>query len=215
MTTSIVPPAVVEAAATSTRRLLDAKQVGARLGCSWRTVLRLADRGAMPPGVKLGRCAAGTLTNSTSGLAAAAVQSDRRGGRASDHHALTRGRPRRGRASPCRRPAAAPRPPGCAGAACPARLADPAARRGPIDHRPCPRPGADPWGDRPATGRRSHPCPGRVAVDPARWPVTLDPTRGARPRPPAVGDRRRWPRDHPDLQEPDRDAPEQRTLFDT
>jgi excisionase family DNA binding protein len=54
MTTSIVPPAVVDAIATSTRRLLDAKQVGARLGCSWRTVLRLADRGAMPPGVKLG-----------------------------------------------------------------------------------------------------------------------------------------------------------------
>jgi predicted DNA-binding transcriptional regulator AlpA len=36
------------------RRLLDAKQVGALLGCSWRHVLRLADRGAMPPGVKLG-----------------------------------------------------------------------------------------------------------------------------------------------------------------
>jgi excisionase family DNA binding protein len=42
------------AAPTSTRRLLDAKTVGTRLGCSWRTVLRLADRGAMPPGVKLG-----------------------------------------------------------------------------------------------------------------------------------------------------------------
>jgi predicted DNA-binding transcriptional regulator AlpA len=54
MTTSIVPPAVAEAAATSTRRLIDAKAVGARLGCSWRHVLRMADRGAMPPGVKLG-----------------------------------------------------------------------------------------------------------------------------------------------------------------
>jgi excisionase family DNA binding protein len=54
LTTSIVPPAVGAATATSTRRLLDVKEVGARLGCSWRTVLRLADRGAMPPGLKLG-----------------------------------------------------------------------------------------------------------------------------------------------------------------
>lgn len=36
------------------RRLLDAKEVGERLGCSWRTVYRLADRGAIPPGLKLG-----------------------------------------------------------------------------------------------------------------------------------------------------------------
>jgi excisionase family DNA binding protein len=36
------------------RRLGDVKQVGAVLGCSWRHVLRLADRGAMPWGVKLG-----------------------------------------------------------------------------------------------------------------------------------------------------------------
>jgi excisionase family DNA binding protein len=54
VTTPIVSPTVAEAAATSKRRLLDAKQVGALLGCSWRTVLRLADRGAMPPGLKLG-----------------------------------------------------------------------------------------------------------------------------------------------------------------
>ena len=54
MSASIVPPQVAAAAATATRRLLDAKEVGARLGCSWRTVLRMADRGAMPPGVKLG-----------------------------------------------------------------------------------------------------------------------------------------------------------------
>jgi predicted DNA-binding transcriptional regulator AlpA len=37
-----------------TRRMLDAKAVGVRLGCSWRHVLRLADRGAMPWGLKLG-----------------------------------------------------------------------------------------------------------------------------------------------------------------
>jgi predicted DNA-binding transcriptional regulator AlpA len=54
VTSSTMPPAMAEAIGTSTRRLLDAKQVGARLGCSWRTVLRLADRGAMPPGLKLG-----------------------------------------------------------------------------------------------------------------------------------------------------------------
>jgi predicted DNA-binding transcriptional regulator AlpA len=54
VTISIVSPDATEATTTSTRRMLDAKAVGARLGCSWRTVLRLADRGAMPPGVKLG-----------------------------------------------------------------------------------------------------------------------------------------------------------------
>jgi excisionase family DNA binding protein len=32
----------------------DCKAVGQVLGCSWRTVLRLADRGAIPPGIKLG-----------------------------------------------------------------------------------------------------------------------------------------------------------------
>lgn len=36
------------------RRLIDAKATGLKLGCSWRTVLRLADRGAIPAGIKLG-----------------------------------------------------------------------------------------------------------------------------------------------------------------
>jgi predicted DNA-binding transcriptional regulator AlpA len=36
------------------RRVWDCRQVGARLGCSWRHVLRLADQGAMPWGFKLG-----------------------------------------------------------------------------------------------------------------------------------------------------------------
>jgi predicted DNA-binding transcriptional regulator AlpA len=35
-------------------RLLDAAQVGQRLGCSARHVIRLADRGAMPAGLKIG-----------------------------------------------------------------------------------------------------------------------------------------------------------------
>jgi excisionase family DNA binding protein len=52
--TSIVPPELAATADSSTRRFLDAKEVGARLGCSWRHVLRLADRGAMLRGVKLG-----------------------------------------------------------------------------------------------------------------------------------------------------------------
>jgi predicted DNA-binding transcriptional regulator AlpA len=34
--------------------MLDAKAVGVRLCCSWRTVIRLADQGKMPWGVKLG-----------------------------------------------------------------------------------------------------------------------------------------------------------------
>lgn len=41
-------------ATETTRRLIDAKEAGRLLGCSWRTVLRLADRGAIPPGHKLG-----------------------------------------------------------------------------------------------------------------------------------------------------------------
>jgi hypothetical protein len=36
------------------RRLGDCKAVGRMLGCSWRTVIRLADRGAIPAGYKLG-----------------------------------------------------------------------------------------------------------------------------------------------------------------
>jgi predicted DNA-binding transcriptional regulator AlpA len=37
------------------RRLIDAKEVGRLLGCSWRHVLRLADEGLLPWGCKLGR----------------------------------------------------------------------------------------------------------------------------------------------------------------
>lgn len=40
--------------ATPAPRAWDARQVGARLGCSWRHVLRLADQGLMPWGFKLG-----------------------------------------------------------------------------------------------------------------------------------------------------------------
>jgi predicted DNA-binding transcriptional regulator AlpA len=36
------------------RPLGDAKQLGARLSCSWRHVLRMADRGLIPWGLKLG-----------------------------------------------------------------------------------------------------------------------------------------------------------------
>lgn len=36
------------------RRLIDVKATGKRLGCSWRTVYRLADSGKIPKGVKLG-----------------------------------------------------------------------------------------------------------------------------------------------------------------
>jgi predicted DNA-binding transcriptional regulator AlpA len=39
---------------TPARRLIDAKEVGRILGCSWRHVLRLADQGVLPWGVKLG-----------------------------------------------------------------------------------------------------------------------------------------------------------------
>jgi predicted DNA-binding transcriptional regulator AlpA len=35
-------------------RLVDVHWCAARAGCSWRHFLRLADRGAAPPGIKLG-----------------------------------------------------------------------------------------------------------------------------------------------------------------
>jgi predicted DNA-binding transcriptional regulator AlpA len=38
----------------SARRLIDAKEAGRVLGMSWRTVLRHADAGRIPPGFKLG-----------------------------------------------------------------------------------------------------------------------------------------------------------------
>jgi predicted DNA-binding transcriptional regulator AlpA len=44
----------VSAAEIPAQRLVDSKSVGRVLGCSWRTVLRLADAGKIPPGYKLG-----------------------------------------------------------------------------------------------------------------------------------------------------------------
>lgn len=35
-------------------KLLDAKQVAEILGCCWRSVLRLADRGELPKGIRVG-----------------------------------------------------------------------------------------------------------------------------------------------------------------
>jgi predicted DNA-binding transcriptional regulator AlpA len=51
--TSTVKP---ESTTTDIRpcRLIDAKEVGRILGCSWRHVLRLADQGTIPWGYKLG-----------------------------------------------------------------------------------------------------------------------------------------------------------------
>jgi hypothetical protein len=53
MLTATAPPTPA-APALPASRLGDAKRVGTRLGCSWRHVLRLADRGLMPWGLKLG-----------------------------------------------------------------------------------------------------------------------------------------------------------------
>jgi excisionase family DNA binding protein len=36
------------------RRLIDAREVARLLGCSWRTVVRLADAARIPWGIKLG-----------------------------------------------------------------------------------------------------------------------------------------------------------------
>jgi predicted DNA-binding transcriptional regulator AlpA len=53
MSTSTMPSGLT-ATATPARRLIDSKEVGRLLGCSWRHVLRLADQGLMPWGIKLG-----------------------------------------------------------------------------------------------------------------------------------------------------------------
>ncbi len=45
---------LAEAVQVGNRRLGDAKAVGRLLGCSWRTVYRLADGGKIPSGCKLG-----------------------------------------------------------------------------------------------------------------------------------------------------------------
>jgi predicted DNA-binding transcriptional regulator AlpA len=54
VTNSTSMPELATPAAAKARRLGDAKQVGSRLNCSWRHVLRMADRGLMPWGLKLG-----------------------------------------------------------------------------------------------------------------------------------------------------------------
>jgi excisionase family DNA binding protein len=35
-------------------RLIDAREAARRYGCGWRTLYRLADRGSIPPGIRLG-----------------------------------------------------------------------------------------------------------------------------------------------------------------
>jgi predicted DNA-binding transcriptional regulator AlpA len=62
MSTSMVSPKLAAFAAQASRRLIDAKGVGQMLGCSWRHVLRLADEGVLPWGVKLGRLRRWDLT---------------------------------------------------------------------------------------------------------------------------------------------------------
>ncbi len=44
---------VAQPTQSGTRRLGDCKAVGRVLGCSWRTVIRLADSGKIAPGCKL------------------------------------------------------------------------------------------------------------------------------------------------------------------
>jgi predicted DNA-binding transcriptional regulator AlpA len=58
MAISISPSTVPTAGTTPARRFLDVKEVGHRLTCSWRTLLRLMDRGTLPQEVKIGalRC---------------------------------------------------------------------------------------------------------------------------------------------------------------
>lgn len=53
--TASTQPTESTATVSPPRRLIDAKQVGQLLRCSWRHVLRLADEGVLPWGVKLGR----------------------------------------------------------------------------------------------------------------------------------------------------------------
>lgn len=54
MSRSLGPSESHEAAKSPTCRYIDAKAVGRMFGCSWRHILRLADAGKFPWGVKLG-----------------------------------------------------------------------------------------------------------------------------------------------------------------
>lgn len=54
MSTSTLTPTPVPDSAVDRCRLLTARQVGEMLGCSWRTVYRMADAGRLPVGLKLG-----------------------------------------------------------------------------------------------------------------------------------------------------------------
>jgi excisionase family DNA binding protein len=53
--TTLTQPVESSATVSPPRCLIDVREVGRLLGCSWRHVLRLADEGALPWGVKLGR----------------------------------------------------------------------------------------------------------------------------------------------------------------
>jgi excisionase family DNA binding protein len=59
---------------------VDAKEVGRLLGCSWRTVFRLADAGRIPWGVKLGSLRRWDLSQ-IEDFIAAGCQPVRKGGR--------------------------------------------------------------------------------------------------------------------------------------
>jgi predicted DNA-binding transcriptional regulator AlpA len=62
------------------RRLVDVKDVGRLLGCSWRTVLRLADAGRIPWGVKLGALRRWDLKELEDFIAGGCQPARRRGG---------------------------------------------------------------------------------------------------------------------------------------
>jgi excisionase family DNA binding protein len=67
--------------ATPIPSTLDVKQVAARLSCSWRHVFRMADRGEIPWGFKLGALRRWDATELEEWIANSCKSSRRRGGR--------------------------------------------------------------------------------------------------------------------------------------
>jgi excisionase family DNA binding protein len=64
------------------RRLGDAREVAELLGCSWRTVYRLADSGGIPWGVKVGSLRRWDLSEIDSFIAGGCKPVCKKGGRA-------------------------------------------------------------------------------------------------------------------------------------
>jgi excisionase family DNA binding protein len=73
MSASSLPHARPQADPFAIRRLITAPELAQMLGCSVRTVIRLAARGMLPPGLKLGRLRRWNVTDVEAYVAAGSI----------------------------------------------------------------------------------------------------------------------------------------------